>query len=67
MASTPTIEDELTQEKKSESFCEDEENEVAIVAKRYKKLVFQKGQQMGRRNFNNNRFNGGSSRGNEVI
>ena len=40
---------------------------MAIVAKRYRKLVLQKGQRMGRRNFNNNRFKGGSSRGNEVI
>ena len=39
----------------SESSCEDEKDEMAIVAKRYKKLVFQKSQRMGRRNnFNNN-------------
>ena len=42
------------QKETSESSCEDEEDEMAIVAKRYKKLVFQKGQRMGRRNFNNN-------------
>ena len=40
---------------------------MAIVAKRYRKLVFQKGQRMGRRTFNNNRFKSGSSRSNEVI
>ena len=42
------------QEKTSESSCEDEKDEMAIVTKRYKKLVLQKGQRMGRRNFNNN-------------
>ena len=42
------------QEKTSESSYDDEEDEMAIMAKRYKKLVLQKGQQMGRRNFNNN-------------
>ena len=51
----------------SESFCKDEEDEMAIVAKRYKKLVLRKSQRMGRRNFNNNQFKGDSLRGNEVI
>ena len=55
------------QEKISESSCEDEEDEMAIMTKRYKKLVFQKSQQMGRGNFNKNPFKGGSSRGNEMI
>ena len=55
------------QEETSESSCEDEEDEMAIVSKRYKKLFLQKGQWMGRKNFNNNRFKGGSLRGNEVI
>ena len=55
------------QEETSESSCDDEEDEMDIVAKRYRKLVLQKGQRMGRRNFNNNRFMGESSRGNEVI
>ena len=55
------------QEKISESSCEDEEDEMAIVAKRYKKLVLRKSQQMERENFNKNQFNGDSSRGNEVI
>ena len=44
----------LHQKETSESSYEDEKDEMAIVAKRYKKLVLQKGQQMGRRNFNNN-------------
>ena len=34
------------QEKTSESSCDDEKDEMAIVAKRYKKPVFQKGQRM---------------------
>ena len=43
----------------SESSCEDEEYEMAIVAKRYKKLGFQKSQRMERgTKFNKNRFNG---------
>ena len=54
------------QEETSESSCEDEEDEMPIVVKRYKKLVFQKSQRMGRGNFNKNWFKGGSSRGNEV-
>ena len=55
------------QEEISESFYENEEDEMAIVAKRYKKLVFQKSQQMRRGNFNKNRFKCDSSRGSEVI
>ena len=55
------------QEETSESSYDDEEDEMAIVAKRYRKLVLQKGQPIGRRNFNNNRFMGDFSRGNEVI
>ena len=55
------------QKETSESFYNDEKDEMAIVAKRYKKLVLQKGQRMGRKNFKNIQFKGGSSRGNEVI
>ena len=40
---------------------------MTIMAKRYKKIVLQIGQRIGKRNFNNNQFKGGSSRGNEVI
>ena len=55
------------QKETSESSCEDEEDEMTIMAKMYKKLIFQKGQRMGRKNFNNNRFKDGSLSENEVI
>ena len=54
-------------EETSESSCEDEKDEMVIVAKRYKNLVLQKSQQMERGNFNKNWFKGSSSRGNEII
>ena len=41
-----------------ETSCEDEDAEMAMLAKRYKKLAFQRDQQMGmgRRNFGRDRF-----------
>ena len=42
------------QEKISESCCKDEENEIAMVVKRCKKLVLKKSHRMGRGNNSNN-------------
>ena len=39
-----------------EDSCEDEDVEMAMLAKRYKKLAFQHDQRMGRRNFRRDRF-----------
>ena len=36
--------------------CEDEDAEMAMLTKRYKKLAFQHDQQMGRRNFRRDQF-----------
>ena len=51
-----------------ESSCKDEEDEMAMVVKRCKKLVLQKSQIMGRgNNSNKNRFKGDSSRSNKIL
>ena len=42
------------QEKINESYCKDEEYEMAMVVKRCKKLVLQKSHRMGRENNSNN-------------
>ena len=39
-----------------ENSCEDEDAEMAVLAKRYKKLTFQRDQQTGRRNFQKYQF-----------
>ena len=39
-----------------EDSCEDEDVEMAMLARRYKKLAFQRDQRMGRRNFRRDRF-----------
>ena len=36
--------------------CEDEDAKMAMLARRYKKLAFQRDQRMGRRNFRRDRF-----------
>ena len=44
--------------------CEDEDAEMAMLAKRYKKLVFQRDQRMRKRNFQRDRFRNDPSRNN---
>ena len=56
------------QEKISESCCKDEEDEMAMVVKRCKKLVLQKTQRMERgNNSNKNQFKGDSLRSNKFL
>ena len=43
-------------EEQYEDSCEDEDVEMAMLARRYKKLAFQRDQWMGRRNFRKDRF-----------
>ena len=43
-------------EKLYDNSCEDEDAEMAMLARRYKKLAFQRDQRMGRRNFWRDRF-----------
>ena len=38
-------------EKLYDNSCEDKDAEMAMLARRYKKLVFQRDQRMGKRNF----------------
>ena len=44
--------------------CKDENTEMAMLAKRYKKLVFQRDQRMRKRNFQRDRFRNDPSRNN---
>ena len=46
--------------------CEDADVEMAILARRYKKLGFQRDQRMGRKNFQRNRFWNDPSRNNQI-
>ena len=46
--------------------CEDEDAEMAMLAKRYKKLAFQRDQQMGRKSFRRDRFRNEPSRNNQI-
>ena len=49
-----------------EDSCEDENAEMAMLAKRYKKLAFQRDQRMGRRSFRRDRFRNEPSRNNQI-
>ena len=49
-----------------EDSCEDEDAEMTIIVKRYKKLVFQRNQRMGRRNFKRDRFRNEPPRNNQI-
>ena len=46
--------------------CKDEDAEMAMLAKRYKKLAFQSDQRMGRKNFRRDRFWNDPSRNNQI-
>ena len=46
--------------------CEDENAEMAMLSRRYKKLAFQRDQRMGRRNFRRDRFQNDPSRNNQI-
>ena len=43
-------------EKLYDNSCKDEDAEMAMLSRRYKKLAFQRDQRMGRRNFWRDRF-----------
>ena len=49
-----------------ENSCEDEDVEMAMLTRRYKKLAFQRDQRMGRRNFRKDRFQNDLSRNNHI-
>ena len=49
-----------------EDSCEDEDAEMAMLARKYKKLTFQRDQRMGRRNFRRDRFWNEPSRNNQI-
>ena len=51
----------------SESSCEDEDAEMAMLAKQYKKLTFEKNQRMRKWKFKRDRFKGVSSRYNQIL
>ena len=53
-------------EKLYENSCEDEDAEMAMLARKYKKLVFQRDQRMGRRSFRRDRFRNEPSRNNQI-
>ena len=46
--------------------CEDEDAKMAMLARRYKKLAFQRDQRMGRRNFRKDRFRNEPPRNNQI-
>ena len=46
--------------------CEDEDTKMTMLAKRYKKLAFQRDQWMGRRNFRRDRFRNDPLRNNQI-
>ena len=46
--------------------CEDEDAEMAMIVRRYKKLAFQRDQQMGRKNFKRDRFRNEPPRNNQI-
>ena len=49
-----------------EDSCEDEDAEMAMLARRYKKLAFQRDQRIGRRSFRRDRFRNKPSRNNQI-
>ena len=49
-----------------EDSCEDEDAEMAMLARRYKKLAFQRDQQMGRKIFRRDRFQNEPPRNNQI-
>ena len=49
-----------------EDSYEDEDAEMAMLARRYKKLAFQRDQRIGRRNFKRDRFRNEPSRNNQI-
>ena len=49
-----------------EDSCEDEDAEMAMLARRYKKLAFQRDQRMGRRSFRRDRFRNDQPRNNQI-
>ena len=49
-----------------EDSMEDEDVEMAMLARRYKKLVFQRDQRIGRRSFRRDRFRNEPSRNNQI-
>ena len=53
-------------EEQYEDSCKDEDAEMAMLARRYKKLAFQRDQQMERRNFKKDRFRNEPSRNNQI-
>ena len=50
-----------------EDSCEDEDIEMAMIVRRYKKLAFQRDQLIGRRNFRRDRFRNEPPRNNQII
>ena len=54
------------EEETYESTCEDEDAEMAMLARRYNKLALQKDHRMGRRNFRRGRFKNDLSRNNQI-
>ena len=53
-------------EKLYEDSCEDENAEMAMIVRRYKKLAFQRDQRMERRNFRIDRFRNEPSKNNQI-
>ena len=49
-----------------EDSCEDKDAEMTMLARRYKKLAFQRDQRMGRRSFRRDRFRNEPSRNNKI-
>ena len=47
--------------------CEDEDTKMAMLARRYKKLAFQRDQRMERRNFLRDRFRNDPSKNNQLL
>ena len=50
-----------------EDSCEDEDAEMAMLARRYKKLTFQCDQRIGRKSFRRDHFRNEPSRNNQII
>ena len=49
-----------------EDSCEDEDAEMAMIVRRYKKLAFQREQWMGKRNFKRDQFRNEPPRNNQI-
>ena len=54
------------EEESYETSCEDEDAEMAMLARRYNRLAFQRDHKMGRRNFRRDRFRNDQSRNNQI-